>query len=158
MAAFAQPEPDRATVEVTLLDALRRSDAWMPQLSLVARPKESWSVTWCARGLTSTSIPVVALGPIGVLPDRQGNGIGAAMIHAVVAAADTLDEPLVGLLGSRELYDRFGFRPATGFRHRGARSELGRPLPGATTDAVLERSGRSVRVRAAVQRLVTDAG
>ena len=39
----------------------------------------------------------------------------AAMIHAVVGAADALEEPLVALLGSREFYDRFGFKPARDF-------------------------------------------
>jgi len=31
------------------------------------------------------------------------------MMHAVLSAADALDVPLVGLLGSREYYSRFGF-------------------------------------------------
>ena len=31
------------------------------------------------------------------------------MMHAVLSAADALDVPLVGLLGSPEYYSRFGF-------------------------------------------------
>ena len=55
---------------------------------------------------------VVALGPVGVLPAYQGLGVGSALMHAVLGAADALDLPLVGLLGSRAYYRRFGFRPA----------------------------------------------
>jgi putative acetyltransferase len=56
--------------------------------------------------------PVVAVGPIGVLPGYQGRGIGSALMEAVVAAADAADEPIVVLLGSPRFYGRFGFRPA----------------------------------------------
>ena len=43
--------------------------------------------------------PVVALGPLAVRPDRQKNGVGSALMHAVLGAADALGEPLVALLG-----------------------------------------------------------
>jgi putative acetyltransferase len=33
-------------------------------------------------------------------------------MHAVLGAADALDEPLVALLGHPDYYPRFGFRPA----------------------------------------------
>jgi putative acetyltransferase len=33
-------------------------------------------------------------------------------MHAVLGAADALDEPLVVLLGHPDYYPRFGFRPA----------------------------------------------
>jgi putative acetyltransferase len=56
--------------------------------------------------------PVVAVGPIGVLPDRQDDGIGSALMHALLAAADATDVPLVVLLGAPQYYGRFGFRPA----------------------------------------------
>jgi putative acetyltransferase len=39
--------------------------------------------------------PVVALGPLAVRPDRQKNGVGSALMHAVLGAADALGEPLV---------------------------------------------------------------
>jgi putative acetyltransferase len=56
---------------------------------------------------------VVGLGPIGVLPEHQRQGVGDALMHAVLAAADALELPLVGLLGSTEYYSRYGFVPAT---------------------------------------------
>jgi putative acetyltransferase len=36
-------------------------------------------------------------------------------MHAVLAAADALDEPVVVLLGHTDYYPRFGFQPATDF-------------------------------------------
>ena len=56
---------------------------------------------------------VAAVGPIGVLPEHQRRGIGTALMHALLGAADTLELPLAGLLGSPAYYARFGFRPAT---------------------------------------------
>jgi putative acetyltransferase len=48
-----------------------------------------------------------------VRPDWQRGGAGQALVHAVLGAADVLDEPLVALLGSTTYYPRFGFRPAS---------------------------------------------
>jgi len=62
---------------------------------------------------TVATDPVVAVGPIGVLPDHQSTGIGSALIDALLAAADAADVPLVALLGAPAYYGRFGFRPAT---------------------------------------------
>lgn len=55
---------------------------------------------------------VVAVGPIGVLPDLQGRGIGSALMDAHLTAADSAEVPLIVLLGAPQYYRRFGFRPA----------------------------------------------
>ncbi len=57
--------------------------------------------------------PALGLGPIGVLSRVQRRGVGSALMHAVLAAADARDEPLVVLLGHTEYYPRFGFVPST---------------------------------------------
>lgn len=54
----------------------------------------------------------VALGPIGVLPERQGEGIGSALVAAVIVTADQRHEPSVVLLGDPGWYAHFGFEPA----------------------------------------------
>ena len=66
----------------------------------------------CTRGHVG-AMPVLALGPLSVRPDRQRSGVGSAFMHAVLGAADALDEPLVALLGSTAYYPRFGFRPGS---------------------------------------------
>ena len=65
----------------------------------------------CTRGWVDGH-PALGLGPLAVLPDVQGRGAGSALMHAVLGAADALEEPLVVLLGHTEYYPRFGFRPA----------------------------------------------
>lgn len=57
--------------------------------------------------------PVVALGPIGVLPDSQGRGIGRALVEACLVEARRREEVAVILLGDPKLYARFGFEPAS---------------------------------------------
>jgi predicted N-acetyltransferase YhbS len=55
---------------------------------------------------------VVALGPIGVLPERQRSGIGSALIRAGFEEARARGERVVMLLGDPGYYGRFGFGPA----------------------------------------------
>lgn len=65
----------------------------------------------CSRGHVDGR-PALGLGPIGVLPDHQRRGVGHALMHGVLAAADGLSEPCVVLLGDPEFYARFGFELA----------------------------------------------
>lgn len=41
----------------------------------------------------------LGLGPLAVRPDQQGQGVGQALMHAVLGAADALGKPFVALLG-----------------------------------------------------------
>ncbi|GAA4930211.1 GNAT family N-acetyltransferase [Actinoplanes utahensis] len=106
LAAFGRP------AEAGLVDALRADPGWLPALSLVA--VDAGEVTGhvvCTRGHVGRA-PALGLGPLSVRPDHQKRGIGAALMHAVLGAADALDEPLVVLLGDPAYYQRFGFRLA----------------------------------------------
>ena len=97
-------------VEVRLLDRLRAGDDWLPALSWVAVDGEDVvGHAVCTRAAVAGT-PVVGLGPIAVEPERQRTGIGSALVHALLGAADALDVPLVGLLGDPDYYGRFGFR------------------------------------------------
>jgi putative acetyltransferase len=53
-----------------------------------------------------------ALGPVGVLPDAQGLGIGAALIRAGIEACRALDWRVLFVLGHPAYYARFGFQRA----------------------------------------------
>ncbi|MBU3060763.1 N-acetyltransferase [Nocardia sp. NEAU-G5] len=107
------PDASADPPEVALVHRLRSDSGWMPTLSLVAQDHERVVGHVCLTRAGVGPFPVLALGPIGVLPERQGAGVGAALMHAALGAADALDEPLVGLLGSLEYYPRFGFVPGT---------------------------------------------
>lgn len=112
---------DGAPPEAALIDALRADPGWLPALSIVAElPGPAPEVPGvvghvvctigrvldAAGGLVATG---VGLGPIGVDPAVQRAGVGSALVHAALGAADALGFPFVALLGSPAYYGRFGF-------------------------------------------------
>lgn len=100
-------------VEADLVHALRADVGWVPALSLVAEGADGGVVGHVVCTVGSVAGPAaVDLGPIGVVPDVQRTGVGAALMHGVLAAADALDYPLVALLGHLDYYPQFGFVPA----------------------------------------------
>lgn len=59
-------------------------------------------------------LPVLLLGPIAVHPTRQGEGLGAYLIHESLAEARRLGWQRVLLVGDAPYYTRFGFRRLAG--------------------------------------------
>lgn len=55
-------------------------------------------------------IPALLLGPIAVHPTRQGEGLGAILMDAVMERARDLGWTRVILVGDEPYYRRFGFR------------------------------------------------
>jgi putative acetyltransferase len=121
VAAFAKPDQP-SPVEADLVGWLRADEGWIPALSLVAvAGDEVIGHVVCTRGwieppatalVPASESTALGLGPLSVHPDHQRRGVGLALMHAVLGAADALGESLVALLGSQAYYSRFGFEPA----------------------------------------------
>jgi putative acetyltransferase len=107
-AAFTQD------LEAKIVDDLRAGDEFIPELSLVA--EEQGVIVGhviLSRGHVEPSGDwILVLGPIGVVPERQGEGIGGALVEAALARARRLGDTCVVLIGSPAYYERFGFVPA----------------------------------------------
>ena len=111
-------------IEVRMIDAIRESDGFVPELSLVAEiaGEVVGHVLLSYVGLEGSDRRLLELGPIAVVPERQREGIGSALVRESLRLADERGEPLVLVLGHPWYYPRFGFRPA---------SQLGLPAPDA---------------------------
>jgi putative acetyltransferase len=110
---FRQPQnPGSVPPEVGLFEALWDAGDVIPEFSFTALTDGAVVGHVTASQATVATDSVVAVGPVGVLPDHQGTGIGSALMDALLAAADAADVPLIVLLGAPQYYSRFGFRPA----------------------------------------------
>jgi len=110
--AFARPGQDVAP-EAILVDGLRAGGDVVPGLSIVAEADRSdgggvVGHVVCSRARIGGR-PSLGLGPLGVLPAHQRRGVGTALMHGVLAAADALGASEVVLLGDPAYYARFGF-------------------------------------------------
>ena len=111
--AFGVPEGAEHSLETRILDRLRTDGDVIDALTLVAdlHGRVVGHVV-CSRARMGEG-PSVALGPIAVHPDVQGEGIGSALVAAVVVTADLGGEPAIVLLGDPGWYAHFGFEAAT---------------------------------------------
>lgn len=111
-AAFPTPDGAARPVEVALVEGLRADGDVLPALTLVAElDGEVVGSVVCSRARMGQG-PSVGLGPLAVRPDLQGQGIGTALVAAVLATAERVGEPAVVLLGDPGFYAVFGFEAA----------------------------------------------
>ncbi len=99
--------------EANLVDALRASPDYVSELCLVAlRDNDIVGHIAFSRARVDSCHPVLALAPMGVLPEHQRQGVGSALVAEGLRRARETDFPLVVVLGHPAYYPRFGFEPA----------------------------------------------
>jgi len=102
--------------EQLLVERLRKSATFVPELALVAEVDGKvvgyillTKVQIVNEHTRATSL---ALAPVAVLPTYQGKGIGGRLIGAAHEKATELGFGSVIVLGHKDYYPRFGYRPA----------------------------------------------
>jgi putative acetyltransferase len=111
--------------EAGLVDALRQRA--QPIVSLVAVDGEAVVGHILFSPVTlppHADLQIMGLAPMAVLPDRQRQGIGSALVRTGLDECRRIGFGAIVVLGHAEYYPRFGFVPASTF---GLRSEYDVP-------------------------------
>lgn len=116
--AFANMEFSDQT-EHKLVSRMRKSDMFIPELSLVAITKDSTEIV--GHILLSTikiindnhSAESLALAPVSVLSNYQRKGIGGLLILEALRIAKELGYQSVVVLGHPQYYPKFGFKQSS---------------------------------------------
>lgn len=106
--------------EQFLVDRLRGSETFVPQLSLVAETVNGviagyillTEVEIVSQNSASVSL---AVAPLAVHPEFQGKGIGGMLLEEAHKRAAMLGYGTAVLLGHKDYYTRFGYRKATDY-------------------------------------------
>ncbi|MFF5399655.1 GNAT family N-acetyltransferase [Peribacillus butanolivorans] len=99
--------------EHELVSRIRKSDAFIPNLSLVAVNKEIVGHILLSKIKINNDnqfAESLALAPVSVLPEDQNKGIGRLLILEALKKAKELEYNSVVVLGHPEYYPKFGFK------------------------------------------------
>ena len=112
-AAFNQKD------EAVLVDTLRKSPTFIPELSLVAviDKKIVGHILFSKIKIKSEEkeTTALALAPLAVRPDYQNKGIGTKLVEKGLKECKRLNHKIVNVLGHPNFYPKFGFTPASKF-------------------------------------------
>ncbi|EKQ54721.1 MULTISPECIES: N-acetyltransferase [unclassified Clostridium] len=100
-----------------LIHNIRNSDAFIKQLDIVAEIDDRivGNIVYTNAkilGDDGNSYNVVCFGPISILPEFQGRGIGGMLIRHTKNLAQKLGYRAILIYGDPEYYSRYGFAPA----------------------------------------------
>ena len=102
------------TLESELVDAIRASARFVPELSIVAESQGQslGHVISSYVDLEPGGRRVLQVGPLAVVPSRQRRGLGTALMEDTIRRAEERGEPLLLIEGNPRYYERFGFTRA----------------------------------------------
>jgi predicted N-acetyltransferase YhbS len=99
---------------------IRQGTEWLPALSFAALDEtgeltgtiQAWPVA--LTDAAQRAYPLIMVGPVAILPERQGQGFGRALMAAQAQAIDTVGDQQSAslpqmLIGDAPYYGRFGF-------------------------------------------------
>lgn len=121
-AAFANAEHSSHT-EHFIVDALRRAGQLSVSRVAVEGDTLVGHVALSPVTLSSGVSGWFGLGPISVLPTRQGQGIGSLLMKAALAELQRMGGAGCVVLGDPAYYGRFGFKPQPGLTLPGVPAE-----------------------------------
>lgn len=105
--------------EHNLVNRLRKSSEFIPELSLVAEidNKIVGHILFTKINIESNkeSFESLALAPLSVLLDYQNKGVGKALMNYGLEVAKNLGYESVVVLGHENYYPKFGFKKASEF-------------------------------------------
>lgn len=122
IAAF-RDHPHSQQTEHLIVDALREAEAL--EVSFVAESSGEviGHIAFSAAEIGAPSEGWRLLGPVAVLPERQGEGVGRALMEAGLAEMRARGAAGVVLVGDPAFYQRFGFTHCPGVTCHGVPDE-----------------------------------
>jgi len=100
--------------EADLVDALRQRDEFLISLVAIEDEQVVGHILFSPVTVQSdrASWSAMGLGPMAVLPQHQGKGIGSQLVEVGLEECRKTGHEVVVVLGHPEFYPRFGFEPS----------------------------------------------
>ena len=114
-----KPMPYSRQTEVAIYDGLRTAGAMTVALVAEEEGAVVGHIVLSHVTIGGASGDWLGAGPVAVRPDRQGRGIGRALVEAALERARRLGAPGCVLVGDPAFYGRFGFTAREGLAHEG---------------------------------------